>query len=188
MVPAATSVALLGSNPPAFSTGESVVLEWSCQPKISYLYTYCDSFLGGCDSHERWSFHDYYQSGSNGGGQYGVGSTAGPTAGSRTMTVSSNGTVTLSCSGSVGTGQISLSYTATASTPTPTPTPDSCPTAIESAGEGFVLYSGATRKINKYGITYCVTSYDARNIFIPAKTAAELQSFTNASPPSVTKF
>ncbi len=142
IMPDTTSVAYYGSTTPAFTSGSSITAEWSCQPQISYIYTYCTGSFG-CNSVESSpQTKYYYQSGSNSGGLTAIGSTAGGTMGTRSLTASCSGTppctntVTLSCTGSVGTAQVPITYSVTAPLYPP-------PTALINAGAG----NGVTKTV-----------------------------------------
>jgi hypothetical protein len=62
---------------------------------------------------------------------------------------------------------------------------DPCPTEADSSGDalGYQLSSnGATRKINRHDLNFCVTNSSGKSYFIPAKTPTELHSFYNKIP------
>lgn len=63
-----------------------------------------------------------------------------------------------------------------------------CPTAMEAAGSGKILYTGSTRRLNLHGYNYCYTNNSGAHLFVPSATAAELESFINGLPQSVSKF
>ena len=170
---------------PTVTPGTDITLEWSCQYKQDRYSN------GGCTEFDAFNNCSRWVGGSYMGSTYyyssasGSGFAAGPLIGTVHVAPQVTTTYTLTCNPSGGAPVRTLPITITvggAPPPPPPPPPpsDACPILTESAGEGFILYSGATRKIDKYGITYCVTNYNGNAIFIPAKIVAELQSFGTA--------
>jgi hypothetical protein len=69
---------------------------------------------------------------------------------------------------------------------------DPCPTAIESywGGGTFLLWSGATRRINAAGYNFCVSNSSGYNYFVSGRSGGEIGSFYNKIPylPGLTRF
>lgn len=69
---------------------------------------------------------------------------------------------------------------------------DPCPSAIESywGGGTFLLWSGATRRINTAGYNFCVSNSSGYNYFVSGRSGGEIGSFYNKIPylPGLTRF